>query len=97
MHRQSEGALYSLARDIITEQMSLLSSQLWRERNKADRDDALCLKIQAQNTQLFLERDSLCSTDRAALESCIRKYARSPTGADEALAAIDELRNHEHQ
>lgn len=91
MVRESNGVLYELARDLISGHMALLSSQLWQERDKPDRNDALCGAIQAQSTRLFIERDSLSSSDRATLEACIRRYAKSPSGAEQAIAAVDEL------
>lgn len=84
-------ALYELARELISSRMSPLSSQLWRERNRLDRDEALCAHIKEQSAQLFIEREALSSRDRASLEACIRKYAKSPTGAEEAIAAIAEF------
>lgn len=91
MEHQAEATLYELARDLISGRMALLSNQLWRERSKPDRDDALCSKIQEQSAQLFLERDSLSTLDQASLEACIRRHARSANGADLAIAAIDEF------
>lgn len=91
MSKQSDAALYELARDLIADRMALVSSHIWRERRKVNRDDALCSKLQELNTRLFLERDSLSSLESVLLEACIRRNARSLDGANVAIAAIYEF------
>ena len=88
---KSDAALYELARDLIADRMALVSSHIWRERRKVNRDDALCSKLQELNTHLFLERDSLSSLESVLLEACIRRNARSLDGANVAIAAIYEF------
>ena len=68
MNSSIDGPLYALVREVISGRIGVLSGQLSRERNRPDRNDALCAEIRESVAQLFVEREALSSIDRAALE-----------------------------
>lgn len=80
------GDVHWLARQLIGRRISELTGQLKRERENETRS-----VIQTQITDLFVQRDSLSSTDRAGLERAIRTHAVSPEHAERVIRIIAEF------
>ena len=86
----SHADLYDLARHLISSQISRLSQQRREERTRLSSGTAVA-EIEVRIEELLAEREALSITDRASLEEIVRKYARSPEGAERAIESINEF------
>ena len=82
--------LYDLARHLISSQIGQLSQQRREERIRRGSGTAVA-EIELRIDELLSEREMLSITDRTSLEEIIRRYARSPEGAECAIESINEF------
>lgn len=74
------GLRYELACQLIGERMSVISGELFRQRNKEWPVEESINDLKARVSSLFLEREQLRSDDEWAIRSIIDRYSSGYPG-----------------